>query len=239
MRNKSNLIEKTVIEYFIRMTKKHHLYYKFRESVNGNGVFDTLFVKKKRTHDNPLSLSKNIDELASALNKLTASMSRQMRKKDDKYEYITMNINHLLHFFIEPHGVRMETLCLLGEEIFNLTCSTLYGDEFVANEHQDDLSTINDPVALKSKIFQDYVHDMNEGKINMTFDEYWKLRSGEIDEWMKNHTADDFLTDSQMPQPQNDDDIFPFADEDGLASDFDGEDEGYEDLDDFFEDLDG
>lgn len=237
MRNKSNLIEKTVIEYFIRMTKKHHLYYKFRESVNGNGVFE-LFVRKKRTHDNPLSLSKNIDELASALNKLTASMSRQMRKKDDKYEYITMNINHLLHFCIEPHGVRMETLCLLGEEIFNLTCSALYGDEFAANAHQDDLSTINDPVALKSKIFQDYVHDMNEGKINMTFDEYWKLRSGEIDEWMETHTTDEFLADSQMPQPQNDDDIFPFGNEDGLASDFDGEDDGYEDLDDFFEDLD-
>lgn len=219
MRNKSNLIEKTIIEYFIRMTKKHHLYYKFRSSVNGNGVFE-LFVKKKRMHDSPLSLSKNIDELASALNKLTASMAGRMRKKNDKYEYITMNINHLLHFFIEPYGVRMETLCLLGEEIFNLTCSTLYGDEFVANEHQDDLSTINDPVALKSKIFQDYVHDMNEGKINMTFDEYWKLRSGEIDEWMKNHTADDFLVDSQTPQPQDDDGDFYFDDEDADLDDF-------------------
>lgn len=100
-----------------------------------------------------------------------------------------MNINHLLHFFLESKGVGMEELCVIGEEIFNLTCGTLYGDDFVKDKPMDSIEKMNDPIQVKSKIFQDYVDGMRSGKLNCSFEEYWNTRKPEVERWINAHNG--------------------------------------------------
>jgi hypothetical protein len=101
-----------------------------------------------------------------------------------------MTINHLLHFFLETAGISMEKLCSMGEEIYNLSCNKLFGDTIDELDEKNDIemNNINDLGQLKAKMFQDYVHDINSGKINPTnvsFESYLKSRKKEIDDFRK------------------------------------------------------
>ena len=111
-------------------------------------------------------------------------------KELDKYEHVTMTINHLLHFFMEANGISMDKLCSMGEEIYNLSCNKLFGDALEDLEAQkEEAMHSKDDMQLKAKVFQDYVRDMQNGKIshNMSFDEYFKnvtgKNAGGSDDW--------------------------------------------------------
>ena len=213
MRDTNNVIEKTIIEYFIRVIKEHGHYIAFRSGVINSGLMGIFIPNTNKRADNPLAISRNINELAAALEKVNNVFKGHLRDQSDKYNNITMNINHLLHFFLEPKGVKMEELCTIGEEIFNLTCTALYGDEFVKDQPKDSIEQMNDPMQVKSKIFQDYVDGMKRGELNCSFDEYWKNRKPEVERWLNSHSGSSdrsrdqmFLQSADMPNHGFDDD---------------------------------
>ena len=213
MRDTNNVIEKTIIEYFIRVIKEHGYYIAFRSGVINSGLMGIFIPNTNKRADNPLAISRNINELAAALEKVNNEFKRHSQNQGDKYENITMNINHLLHFFLESRGVKMEELCVIGEEIFNLTCSTLYGDDFVKDQPKDSIEQMNDPIQVKSKIFQDYVDAMRRGELNCSFEEYWNTRKPEVECWLNSHNGSGdrsrdqmFLQSADMPNHGLDDD---------------------------------
>lgn len=235
MRDTNNVIEKTIIEYFIRVIKEHGYYIAFRSGVINSGLMGIFIPNTNKRADNPLAISRNINELAAALEKVNNEFKRHSQNQGGKYENITMNINHLLHFFLESRGVKMEELCVIGEEIFNLTCSTLYGDDFVKDQPKDSIEQMNDPIQVKSKIFQDYVDAMRRGELNCSFEEYWNSRKPEVERWLNSHNDSVdrnqnhmFLQSANMPNRGIDDD------DDELYQEED--DEPYEDDDDHYED---
>lgn len=232
MRDTNNVIEKTIIEYFIRVIKEHGYYIVFRSGVINSGLMGIFIPNTNKRADNPLAISRNINELAAALEKVNNEFKRHSQNQGDKYENITMNINHLLHFFLESRGVKMEELCTIGEEIFNLTCTALYGDEFVKDQPKDSIEQMNDPIQVKSKIFQDYVDAMRRGELNCSFEEYWNSRKPEVERWVNFHNGSGdrsrgrmFLQSAIMPNSGIVDNEYPL--DDGLYQEDD--DEHYED----------
>lgn len=239
MRDTNNVIEKTIIEYFIRVIKEHGYYIAFRSGVINSGLMGIFIPNTNKRADNPLAISRNINELAAALEKVNNEFKRHSQNQGDKYENITMNINHLLHFFLESRGVKMEELCVIGEEIFNLTCSTLYGDDFVKDQPKDSIEQMNDPIQVKSKIFQDYVDAMRRGELNCSFEEYWNTRKPEVECWLNSHNGSGdrnqnnmFLQSAIMPNSGIVDNEYPL--DDGLYQEED--EEPYEDDDEHYED---
>ena len=235
MRDTNNVIEKTIIEYFIRVTKEHGYYITFRSGVINSGLMGLFIPNTNKRADNPLAISRNINELAMALEKFNDDFKGHLRDQGDKYNNITMNINHLLHFFLEPKGVKMEELCTIGEEIFNLTCTALYGDEFIKDQPKDSIEQMNDPMQVKSKIFQDYVDGMRRGELNCSFDEYWKNRKPEVDRWLNSHSGSGdrsrdqmFLQSADMPNRGLDDDGYYEDDGEPYEEDDDPYEEGGE-----------
>lgn len=235
MRDTNNVIEKTIIEYFIRVTKEHGYYITFRSGVINSGLMGLFIPNTNKRADNPLAISRNINELAMALEKFNDDFKGHLRDQGDKYNNITMNINHLLHFFLESKGVKMEELCTIGEEIFNLTCTALYGDEFVKDQPKDSIEQMNDPMQVKSKIFQDYVDGMRRGELNCSFDEYWKNRKPEVDRWLNSHNGSGdrnqdnmFLQSADMPNHGLDDDGYYGDDGEPYEEDDDPYEEGGE-----------
>lgn len=239
MRDTNNVIEKTIIEYFIRVTKEHGYYITFRSGVINSGLLGLLIPNTNKMMDNPLANSRNINELAKNLEKVNDSIRRHSQNQGDKYENITMNINHLLHFFLESKGVGMEELCVIGEEIFNLTCGTLYGDDFVKDKPTDSIEKMNDPIQVKSKIFQDYVDGMRSGKLNCSFEEYWNIRKPEVERWINAHNGsgdrnhnNTILHSADMQNRGFDDDEMLDDDDDVYEDANDPYEEDYEPLED-------
>lgn len=227
---KNKTIEKTVIEYFIRAVKEHGYYAKFRTSIQNSGIMGMLIHHGEHPErdDNPFKKCRNIDDMANVLMQLTTGgrhmrgeippeIMEQMHERgritppipniNNKYDYITIEINHLLHFFLEANGARMEDLCRIGEEIYNMTCGTLYGDEFVQDQPQENIMDISDPIQVKSKIYQDYIDGMSRGDFNLSFEQYWAIRKPDVENWIRQHSGMNpsspeaqFLMSNQEPQ---------------------------------------
>lgn len=76
MRDTNNVIEKTIIEYFIRVTKEHGYYITFRSGVINSGLLGLFVPNTSKMMDNPLANSRNINELAKNLEKINDSLRR-------------------------------------------------------------------------------------------------------------------------------------------------------------------
>lgn len=196
MKKKDNLdnIELVVLNCFIRTIKTDGKYMLYRRGVKNSGIIDYLLKKNpsySRSGDSPFTTADSTAKVAEILKKITNDMARSNGKKGgvkdlDKYEHVTMTINHLLHFFMEANGVSMQKLCSMGEEIYNLSCNKLFGDtlEDLEKQQEDELANLSNPEQIKAKLFQDYVADISGGRIShsVSFDEYLKthLQSGKI-----------------------------------------------------------
>ena len=120
MKKSKNNIELVVFNFFIRAIKTDGKYMLFRRSVNNEGIMKAHIKNSLRRSDNPFSSSSSTGEIISILERITNDMAKGNGKKGgikdlDKYEHVTMTINHLLHFFMECNGVSMDKLCSLGE----------------------------------------------------------------------------------------------------------------------------
>lgn len=194
MKKDKKNIEFVVLNCFIRTIKTDGKYMLYRRGVKNTGIMKYL-TRGNTYSDSPFSSAESTSDVCKTLERITNDMVKNNGNKSgikglDKYEHVTMTINHLLHFFLETAGISMEKLCSMGEEIYNLSCNKLFGDTIDELDEKNDIemNNINDLGQLKAKMFQDYVHDINSGKINPTnvsFESYLKSRKKEIDDFRK------------------------------------------------------
>ena len=184
-------VESVVLNCFIRVIKTDGKYMLYRRGVKNKGIIGYLLRKSMRpmSSDNPFINADSSEKVADTLRDITNSMAKSNGKRGgikdlDKYEHVTMTINHLLHFFMEPNGISMDKLCSMGEEIYGLSCNKLFGDTIEEIEKQqevemDKLSNLNE---IKAKMFKDYVNGISSGKIShsVSFDDYFNNHIGDI-----------------------------------------------------------
>ena len=115
--NNDSNIERVVLRCFVRVIKDNGYYILYRRGVANTGVMKRL-IKSMGRPDNPFSTSSSTGDVIRSLSDITKKMLMSNGKGSvndiDKYEHVTMTINHLLHFFIETSGIGMQTLCNLG-----------------------------------------------------------------------------------------------------------------------------
>ena len=127
-------IEKTVILMFIMSLKERDYYHYFREILyDGDGI-SNLYKLGRYDYGyaniiSPFSNCKDINEIACKLIELTKQVGFSNIEDIDKYERVTININHLLHFTLE-RICEIETLEKIGQEVFNYACLSLFDEEF-------------------------------------------------------------------------------------------------------------
>lgn len=115
-----------VLNCFIRVIKEHGLYYTFRQNFKG---LDFCGLKKYNVNKNSAFYEVNsINDIVKTLNIIINSQQKLNMECDDVYDIITLLINNLLHFFIEPHGISYTTLSIIGEDVYILACNKLLGE---------------------------------------------------------------------------------------------------------------
>lgn len=194
MKKDKKNIEFVVLNCFIRTIKTDGKYMLFRRGVKNTGIMKYL-TRGNTYSDNPFSNAESTSDVCKTLERITNDMVKSNGNNSgikglDKYEHVTMTINHLLHFFLETAGISMEKLCAMGEEIYNLSCNKLFGDTIdeLDEKNEIEINNINDLGQLKAKMFQNYIHDINSGNIDsrvVSFEAYLKSRKKEIDEFKK------------------------------------------------------
>ena len=192
-------IELVVFKCFIRVIKNDGKYMMFRNEINNDGIMKYL-VRKKRGYDssNPFSSSRNTNDIVRTLVDITNKMAISNGTKNgikglDNYEHVTITINHLLHFFLEKNGLSMDKLSSLGEMIYGLSCSTLFGDEIdETNSIENIEAKITSPADLKHKLFCEYMVGIKCGSIDnsIKFEDYLKQHAKEFDRFGKNALND-------------------------------------------------
>lgn len=206
MKKTDNNIEFVVLRCFIRVIKEDGTYLYFRDGIKDDSVVGYILRKRNcrpMQHDNPFATSSAIDDVVKVLSTITKDMNSHNGKKHiDRYEHVTMTINHLLHFFMEANGLSMDKLCRLGEEIYNLSCNKLFGDTLEDLEQYDEKpEEINDINQLKAKLFHDYINDVESGQLShkMPFDDYLKVHIKEFERFReKSMESDSFMGEGQM-----------------------------------------
>ena len=173
-------IESVVFNYFVRAMKDDGKYMLFRRGVQNDGLMKILLRNHNRLYpipDTPFSCASSVKDVVDTLKRITNDMAKNNGNKNgaadlDRYEHVTMTINHLLHFFLEVNGVSIDKLCSLGEEIYGNSCSKLFGDNI------DDLKEREEEEKAKieneEKDKAEYINAIKKGEISkkMTFDEF-------------------------------------------------------------------
>ena len=186
-KDEKNCVEFVVLNCFIRVLKDNNEYMLYRRCVNNTGIMKSILKKQARlSSDNPFSKASSSNEVIKTLQKITDEMSRSNGhrggiKDMDRYEHVTMTINHLLHFFMESNGISMQRLCELGEKIYSISCNKLFGDtiEDLEKQSQEEMNSISNNEQLKAKLFQEFIKGLQNGSIpsSMNFDEYIRSRT--------------------------------------------------------------
>lgn len=203
-KNQSN-IELVVFKCFIRVIKTDGKYMLFRKSVKNTGIMNVLLKNSISRTDNPFSLSSSTQDVVKTLEKITNDMAKSSGRRGgikdlDKYEHVTMTINHLLHFFMEANGIGMDKLCSLGEEIYSLSCNKLFGDtiEDLEKHEEEERLNVSDAGQLKAILFQEFIKGIQNGEIdrNISFEAFLKKHEKEFDKFK--HTNEDTSSFGQV-----------------------------------------
>ena len=170
-----------VVQYFIRVCKNHKIYGTFRASFNK--------VKTNRSN-NPFGNFTNIYDFKDCLANFTEKEYQNHRRTNDKYEKVTMMINHMMHFFLEKGGVDPRRLGMIGQEIFDLACYGIYGDEFIQDMEQMQQQQMEHQQTPPSNEVEAYLMQLflnlyNQGKINMDWGEFKHKYMSQIQSQLK------------------------------------------------------
>lgn len=167
-------IERVVGKSFLRVVKNHGQYIVVMKMFKRLPL-DTIRGERRRGDDGggnrpsiDIPKSYKYNDFIASLNKFAQSeyseKGRRSGGSSDRYEYVTILINHLLHNLLEKGGIHPQELGLYGQEIFDLSCFEAYGDEF-----------LND----MDKMRQEHPEMMNRGKLRMQLtQEYSQLVQG-------------------------------------------------------------
>ena len=180
-KEKNDNIEIVVLNCFLRVIKSDGKYMFYRRRVRNNGLIGYL-IGNRMPSDSPFRDAGSTIDVVTILKRLTKEMTSKSGKTTlDKYEHVTMVINHLLHFFVECYGIKMDELCSMGEEIYNLSCNKLFGDtlEDLRKQSEEEINNITNPQMLTAKLFNEYVNGIKQGTLShtMTFDDFVKTHA--------------------------------------------------------------
>lgn len=128
-------VETVVLKCFIRTLKDKHMFPLYLKGVGTNGIIHHLLKKRYKKRDTPFANLRSNKDVIITLHKISTDMAQRGQGRiDDPYEYVTMTVNHLLHFFVE--SVVKCDLMALGEEIYCRSCNQLFGDSIEEFEAQ-------------------------------------------------------------------------------------------------------
>lgn len=150
--------------YFIRVCKNHKIYGKFKTSF--------FKVMRYRSDSNPFGNFKNVCEMFNMVNDFTEREYEKNRRTNDKYEKVTMMINHMIHFFLEKGGVNPRRLGMIGQEVFDLSCYGIYGDEFLEDMERMQQEQPKPRTNKEAWLMSEYIKEMSNGSIHMTWEEF-------------------------------------------------------------------
>lgn len=120
-----------VCKCFLRVIKNHNLFPQFKQSFKTFRIpsdYERKFEKGdlKKTMDFINYVAEN-------------DYQRHRRNPNDKYEQVTFIINTMLRLFVENFQTKNKLdIGMLGQEIFDLACYNIYGEEFL-----DDMEKMN------------------------------------------------------------------------------------------------
>lgn len=157
-----------VCSSLFRVMKNNDFYEKIVEQLNKLSSY-------RNCGDNPLTNFRNVEELSEKLYNFTTHQYNKSNHGGGKYEFITMCINHLLHFIVEYTDIDKRRLGMLGQETFDIACNQLFGDEYAKD--MDNLNhgaprPTNDIEAMLVGEFMSLIHN---GK-NITWEDYLKYK---------------------------------------------------------------
>lgn len=153
---------------FMRVIKNHKLYSTFMK-----GCKDFI------STSSDCGEIKNIMELFDYLaNIADRDCSSHRRNKHDKYEPTTFVINTYLRYILEKQMMKNkkgQDLGMLGQEIFDLSCYRIFGDEFI-----NDMEEMNKNTPKPQSnfdlfvigVYNDYISRNNLYKEDFTFDDF-------------------------------------------------------------------
>lgn len=121
-------IETVVIKMFWAILKKRKMYFALRRLLPSKTGSYKIWGGSKSPHG-PFFECENINDIAKKLTDLTVEVgiTTDVRKMD-KYDRVTADINHLLHFCVE-HSLSMEAMSQIGQEVFDMSNFALFGDK--------------------------------------------------------------------------------------------------------------
>lgn len=221
----ANDIKTAVGKSFIRVMKNHNLY----------GVFISSFNKMQRdtrNRSNPFGYFDSFETLMNRIDKFTNEHldeelhSRLMSSGNKDYDKITSMINHMLHFFLENNGVDVRKLGMFGQEIFDMSCYSLFGDNYVKQMDKVNKDAPRPTNDLEAYLVSQYMSLMQRGEANIPWKDFYEKS-------MKYINKDMFNEENYANNPVT------RGDDGGLYYDFDDEEENnnYDEEDDYFDDI--
>lgn len=131
-------IEVVVTKIFWAILKRRRMYFALRQMLPSKNGSDKIWRKKS----GPFIQCHDLNDVANKLTELTVSVGLSDNVSTmDKYDRITADINHLLHFTVE-HILSMDEMSKIGQETFDMANFILFGEE---------IESIEEPVSDEPK----------------------------------------------------------------------------------------
>ena len=151
-------VEKEVFRAFRRVMKDNKSYWYFLSGVQMKAIQKFL-----RSMRNPLANKMNMSnefikcvntaQVLETMSRLSGQMLHGDSKSDDIHEVITINVNHLLHNFVEgQNGINMNTLSSVGQKIYDMVCESVLGEVHEDTDVAMAANEINDAHVFVSPI---------------------------------------------------------------------------------------
>ena len=151
-------VEKEVFRAFRRVMKDNKSYWYFLSGVQMKAIQKFL-----RSMRNPLANKMNMSnefikcvntaQVLETMSRLSGRMLQGDGKSDDIHEVITINVNHLLHNFVEgQNGINMNTLSSVGQKIYDMVCESVLGEVHEDTDVAMAANEINDAHVFVSPI---------------------------------------------------------------------------------------
>lgn len=177
-----NNIENVVLLSFLRAIKDRNMLSLFTRRLNHNSFMRqimAIFPQKAaiiKQPEFPFSNCQDNDNIIQVLKSINSKRAggKYGGNYGDKYDYVTMTINHLLHFFLESN-LDMSKLSEIGEEIYEKSCNILFGDSYEDIQLQKEAaSKLESAETIEQHIYDSYIDSLENGRIspNISFRQF-------------------------------------------------------------------
>ena len=150
---------------FIRVVKNHDIFLHFRNSFYN-------FIKSELCNGIARG-ERNLRKVFGVLNQVANNDFQHHRRGNDKYEEITFIINTFIRYFLDggnkiPKGFE---LGMLGQEIFDLACYKIYGDQYLSD--MEEMQKNAPKPETNFDLFLNTMYQLHSrNNKNMSFDEF-------------------------------------------------------------------